>query len=477
MKKIIIVGFHSLREQLSAIKEVLDGYYFEVYFYPLFKFAYDATQKIDNYKENMNQFIKKINADIILWWFLDVPFEVFDYVKVNNPSVYFILFNSDDPLNVNNELLKKCKIFDLVMVPSLGCIEQYKVQCENVIHNSHPIWSKMFYRVGSTDMIPDNLIKQYKCDISILCTSLRESKELNRKKIIQDIVEYSKKSYRVFKIFGPGFLKESYPDNYGGIVEYDNLNLLFNLSKINISLHTDCNKSLCLTHTDLGIISSGGLLFIDQVKDLETVLKHNEHCIIIDKEGYIKQIDSILSTYEQYTRIKEKVLYVAKNFTTDNFVKKMFIGMSSKLFSAEIYSEFYDLKLNKKELYEHWINEGIDRRYMFYNFKVPDNFNSKAYVEVFSNIKNKSAAYIYYHWYKCGRDSKYTIDTKAFKNPMLSTSIPMENYCDLHHIFETIADYNTDKVSKGLRKLSVYAMQNPTGSVNKALNQFLYLNM
>ena len=48
-------------------------------------------------------------------------------ILLNNKDKLFIMYNSDDPLNVNKELFDKAKIFDIVITPCKDTIHLYKL--------------------------------------------------------------------------------------------------------------------------------------------------------------------------------------------------------------------------------------------------------------------------------------------------------------------------------------------------------------
>ena len=101
MKKLLIIGYYELKEHMLHIRKLFSDYDYDVTNFPLLRFAYDINDKVKNYEELLDQYIKKINPDIILWWFVDVPVKVFKNIKTVNEDILFIMFNGDDPLNFN----------------------------------------------------------------------------------------------------------------------------------------------------------------------------------------------------------------------------------------------------------------------------------------------------------------------------------------------------------------------------------------
>lgn len=133
MKNIVIISFYELKDYLLDVKEKFEQHKFNVFNYPLYKYAYDKHDKIDYYDKHMNEYIKNNDVHIILWWFLDVPLDIFNCVKNNNSEKLFVMYNSDDPNNFNDELLEKSKIFDIIVTPCNKNIDSYKLHVECIL--------------------------------------------------------------------------------------------------------------------------------------------------------------------------------------------------------------------------------------------------------------------------------------------------------------------------------------------------------
>lgn len=476
MKKILIVSFYDLKDYLMYIKELFEEYNFTVINYPLFRYAYDANDKIENYKEHMNDYIKTTNPDIILWWFIDVPVDVFKYIKQQNNDKMFILYNSDDPINLNKELFDKAKIFDIVMTPCKDTMYLYKlysnVQC--VLFNPMGYDPNLFKPI-ETIVLPENEYKEYKCDISMIIYNMFSDinyydQVIQNKIFIENIIKLSDEKNYKLKLYGTPLLKELYPNNYHGEVPYYKLNLLFNSSKINIITSPFKNKELHITDYVIPIMSCNGLLMHDKTKNIDKILIDGHNCVLFDETNYIDKINNVLNNYNKYDQIKLNAQKTAENYSWNKWVENIMINIGTKLFNKEIYAELYDLNTNDN-LLNYWLEYGINKKQICYDFYVPDIFNHDAYSTKYNLKKNKRIAYL--HWFSNSRDEIYlnknnssTIDF----NPE-EYNIIMEDYFNIFSLFNKIVKYDTREQS--LENLSDYCNQVPNIKINDILNRYI----
>ena len=107
MRKILIISFYELKDYFLNIEcHFNNKYKWDVVHYPLYMYCYDKNSKIDKYETHFSDFIKKEAPDIILWWFIDVSLSVFKKIKDDHPNIFYIMFNQNDPLNMNRSLLE-----------------------------------------------------------------------------------------------------------------------------------------------------------------------------------------------------------------------------------------------------------------------------------------------------------------------------------------------------------------------------------
>lgn len=459
MKKLLIIGFYELKDYLVCIKEQFEMYYYTVIEYPLFRYAYDSYDKKEDYKEHLNKYINDNKPDIILWWFFDIPFGVMKYIKEKHSNIIYIMFNYDDPLNINNELYNKASLFDIVCTPCKGNMYKYKLysNVNTVIYTPFGFDTKIFKSLSINDI--DILKKNsdnYECDISMVCYNMYMDKNhyskqyIYKPELIRNIINYCKEKNKIFKLYGPMVLKEYYPEVYNGDIAYHNLNLLFNMSKINIITHPVSDISLSLDQYVMSILGSGGLLLIDEIKDIDKLLIDEHHCMYLNKTKYIEQIDEILSDINRYDIIKEDAYEYAQKFTWNQWVKTLISEIGIRSFDPNLYAELYDLDKNN-DLLSYWKNEGISKKDICYKFNVPTNFDHENYKQD-HNLKD-NIYYTYLHWFLQSKDEKYMKHNGGKTSVDLNKlNISMEQYYDICMLLNKISKYNT--IDKGFNELN-----------------------
>lgn len=475
MKKILIIGFYELKDYFLNIKEHFDHFNYTVLSYPLFKFAYDSNDKISNYDIHLSDFIKSNEIDVVLWWFIDVNPSVFKLVKKNNPNTYFIMNNSDDPLNMSAELLEKAKIFNTIIVPCKENILKYKIHSgiTDVLYIPHSFDPHFFYPLSNDESDDVDL----KCDISFFCHNLftdntyYNNQYINKITLINDVITYGNENNKSVKIFGPPIFKSVYPNNYVCDLEYIKLNNLFNNSKINITTHPFQNKSCHINEYIMSILGSGGLLLVDKVKDLHHILTENE-CIYLDKTNYISQINDILNNYDNYLKIKENGHELSKKYSWEKYVEKIHISICKKHFDPEFYKKMYKIDIESDdELWKYWMNDGIKNNHVCYKFNIPSLFQLDEYASRY-NLKNVIPEYVFYHWFINSKDQLFMKEKKNELNFKPDDNfIVMEDYFDICTIFNKITDGN-DK-DKGFDELIKFVKQRPFININNLLNSYL----
>ncbi|ARF10640.1 hypothetical protein Hokovirus_2_167 [Hokovirus HKV1] len=477
MKKIAIICYYDLKEYLIHIKEYLIEFLYEVIHYPLFKNAYDANDKINNYKEDLANFVLKNNVDIVIWWFLDVPPDVFKYVKEKNKNTFFIMYNSDDPCNVNEITFEKIKIFNMILTPCKEYLEKYKrIGGIKHVHFITPGYEPSIYFPCQKDEIDD----KYVCDISMICYNLYDDKFFNqyipRKTLINDIIEYCKKNKKIFKIFGPDTMKTLYPDNYVDDIEYINKYKLYSSSKINIVTHPFCNKQLSLNGEEIPVLACKGLLLMDKIKSHEEIFINMNNCVILEKDTYINQINSILDMYnsnlKKINEIKNNGFKTASNYTWKLWVKNIHTYICELFFNEKLYAELYNHKTtDRNKLKLHWLSKGINNKEICYDFNVPNEFNHKDYAASNNLDPETNIKKLYFHWYTNSRDIAYITDKK---NQTINTSelnTNMEQYFMICTALNGIRDYKNRDSS--LNNLNILCKNNPGVKINNILKSYL----
>lgn len=461
------------------IKDLLIQYHYDVQHYPLFQYAYDNDNKIDNYKEHLANFLQKQKADIVLWWFLDVNPDVFKYVKDMNKSVYFIMYNSDDPCNINEMTFEKVKIFDLVITPCKEHLNKYR----QIAGIRNPMFLVPGYDPSYFYNDEDN-DEKYICDISIYCHSLYTDEFFNkqhiaRKKLLDDIAIYAKQNCKVFKIFGSKMLNEYYPNHYQGEIEYINKHKLYSLSKINLVTHPFSNKSMSIGDEDILIMASKGLLVTDKIKDGGEIFINNDNCIILNENNYIEQIDLILKNYKLKTElnvintIKKNAAKTAEKYKWSEWVKRLHLAICEKFFDHNVYAELYDLNnMDKKKINLRWLTTGIENKEICYDFQVPDNFNYKDYATC-HKLDYKSVKKIYLHWYINNKNTDFLGNKQNNSLDINETNTCFEQWFMICTALAGVRNYKLR--DKSLKNLDTICKNNPRVKINKIIQTYLQL--
>ena len=313
--KLLITSYYGLRESLLSAANSLRKNGINVIDFPLLKIY--RSSDILNKKLEFDNFIKKECPDMILWWYINIPFDDFKYIIENNKHIKNFYFNWDDPHNWNpTKLYKKCQFIDCSFVCCEQSLPKYLEFGSKQVVYSLPGYDSKIHNI----IVYDN-----NNDISFCCTNLYVDNEIypnqyiNRKELIDNIYINQKKYNFTFYIYGPEFLKALYPESYKGYIKYEETNKVFNYSKINLCVHVQSNAYKYLNERTILILGSGGLLYIDKVDGIETILESNINCVIIDKNNYLMQIRNILDNYDKYYAIRHNGHIKSKEFTWDKW--------------------------------------------------------------------------------------------------------------------------------------------------------------
>lgn len=485
MKKILIIGYYELKEHILHIAEIFEQYGYIVENFPLFRFAHDINDKVDNYEELLDQCIKKVKPYMILWWFADVQPGVFKRIKNNNNDTIYVLFNGDDPQNFNSTLIEKCKIFDIIITPCMGTVNKYKMYTgKNDVYFMpsgydpqyfHPLDNK-----GDDQDVDDR--NNYECDISFIVYNIYNDpyykhQHIKRKQLIDDIIELSDAKRYTVKLYGPPQIKEMYPNNYSGDISYMDQHKLFCSSKINIVTHPFCNYSVPISDLEMKILGSRGLLVTDRFKDVDKFLKDGINCVVLDANKYIQQIENILDNTDKYEDVRQNGLIFSKDFTWNEWVKKLHIHINKIHFDHNLYRKLYDIDIDDdNKLWDHWVENGIAENHVCCHLNVPKEFNYEEYKNFFG-LKFDDPEKLYIHWDKKSKDMSFMKKQRGSVHSVLfdadKVSATTEDIFDFFSIFNSIYSYNCK--DKGLEKIKAKSFYCPRVDINHILNSYFEL--
>lgn len=350
--KFILFGYYDLKESILAAAKALERKGHTIISYPLFQVVYDKRVSEKDYTEEIIKLLRDTKPDAVLWWFCKIPLTVFDNLKkvftelsitstpiISTPilstPILSVMFNWDDPwcwIEPMANMKEKAKYFDLAL-PT--CQESTQWYLNNGSKNSKRLLPgfdpEHFSPIAASGK---KLYPTYKCDVSFCCTNLYLDKFykeqlIPRKKIIDDLYQCHLTGKFTFHIYGPEFLRKYYPESYKGYANYDQLNEVFQTSKINISTHVCGNYEGYVNERCITVAGAGALLLVDRVKGIEQTFTPNKEVLIIQPD-YIKQIQDILSEYSRYEAIKVKARERAlKEYTWDKWAENLLVEVDT----------------------------------------------------------------------------------------------------------------------------------------------------
>lgn len=313
-KKISFVGAVSLEDGYLGAFKALERLGYQCFFIPAMLY------KLQNKRTHIKKIIKEINvhqSDLVLWWRAETLNNK-ELKKIKNrTNMTFALYSWDDPYQweMHKDMPQKCKTIDIAFSCCMDSVKMYLDNgCKNAVYCPPGF--------DQTTHYPE-YDESYQCDISLVCTNLYDnindtSFHMNRKKLMLKLIE----NFPNLKIhiYGPEDFKDIFGANYKGWIKFNESHKVFSNSKINICTHIKPFGSMYINERVCQILGSGGLLFLDHVKDIDKVLNTAEDCVIMswDLDQVVNQIKEILENYSNYEQKKLNGLKKALNQLTWN---------------------------------------------------------------------------------------------------------------------------------------------------------------
>jgi hypothetical protein len=321
--KLLIVSYYGLKDSLASAADSLQKLGFQVETYPLFRFVFDRHDKLENYVDHFDAFIKEYNPEIVLWWFVQVPTSLIAQIRDRHRQRVHILYCWDDPYvwsDRSTDIAQKAKLFDIALITCEGSCARYIENGSKVSQFLPPGFDpKINHPSGSSP-------QEYDCDISICCTNLYDNAQVYpdqwiRRKELVDMIA-SDPSIN-FHIYGPSTLERIYPRQYRGYAKYEDLDRIFNRSRINLCTHV-CKSGYKYVNERLFLIlGSGGLLLVDPVNGLGDLIDTTDECVVMEKGKIMEQIRAILADYPAYADRKRKGNLRAQEYTWDKWAQRL----------------------------------------------------------------------------------------------------------------------------------------------------------
>jgi hypothetical protein len=322
--RISLVGSFNLADGYLGAANALKRRGVEVEFVPahLYKNEY-KNKHINKIIEDLNRY----NSDIVLWWRAETiaPAEM-EYVR-NKVKGRFILYSWDDPHqweHMEYFVGGKMKHMDVAFSCCEGSKDIYsKYGCNKFVYCLPGFDPEIHYPEED-----DN----YKCDISVVCTNLYDGNQItkynhvSRKELLEGIIKLFPEAD--IRIYGSEYFGDIFGERYKGWINFNESRKVFYNSKINICTHIRPDGYRYLNERVGQILGSRGLLFIDAVNGIETILENGKECSIIDlssDDNLKNQISDILNNSERYDCVREAGYNFAMNYLTWDYWANMII--------------------------------------------------------------------------------------------------------------------------------------------------------
>ena len=251
MSKLLIVSYFNLRESLLCAANRLQDKGYIISHYPLLE---KKMVMPDTWPSDFAQIVSEERPDVILWWYIGVPYEQLASAISSANSLFatkimHLLYNWDDPYvwtQSKNEMERKSSLFDIAFVSCQQTLERYKTHGTARAVYLLPGFDLGIHYYTSREDVP----KKYQSDISICCTNLYNNVAIypdqlqpTRFEIVRALCDVADID---FAIYGPENLRDLFPKNYRCEVSYNETRLVFAGSRINIvRMSWVINKDIC----------------------------------------------------------------------------------------------------------------------------------------------------------------------------------------------------------------------------------------
>ena len=124
MLKLAFISFYDIKEYILSLKLAFEQHLYTVENYPLYRYAYDENDKIENYPAHLTKYLQKIQPDVVFWIFLDVDIDVFKLVRHSLKKETKMILYLADKTAINDVFLVKLSYFDYVLTHHISCLEE-----------------------------------------------------------------------------------------------------------------------------------------------------------------------------------------------------------------------------------------------------------------------------------------------------------------------------------------------------------------
>ena len=219
MFKICFISFYDIKEYILSLKIAFESQLYTVENYPLFRFAFDSNDKIEDYPVHMIKYMQRVEADVIFWIFMDVPIDVFRLVRSSLPNAKLVMYLAD-ATPVDDVFLAKLKHFDYVVTHQLDSVEnicQYSDMSPDQILYLPPCYDNLLFKPVASP--PD----KYVSDLVYLNYQYNDRIE----QLIRQLVDFSQERNLILKLYGTTQFKIHFPDHYVANYSYLDMPLIY----------------------------------------------------------------------------------------------------------------------------------------------------------------------------------------------------------------------------------------------------------
>jgi hypothetical protein len=461
MLKICFISFYDIKEYILSLKLAFEEHLYTVENYPLFRFAYDQNDKLENFQVHLVKFLQKIETDLVFWIFLDVDIDVFKLVRSSLPKATRLIMYLADPTPVNDVFLAKLRHFDYVVSHHLETVELISqhaaIDVERILYVP-PCFDDLLFKPDQK--VPD----KYRTDLVYLNYGLDGDVE----SLVRQLVAFSRENGLSFRIWGSPQFRTDFSDHYQASYTYLEQPLINQGARLVVCDDpSQVAKIFGQRKVFAGVgerMSEYGSLYIGPHTGIDgDKLKR----LIEEPERALRDLESVI---EQITEATYQFL-----------VGRIHQKVALDLFSIDFYQKFYPDQSwkDRGEAVQHYLEKGFLERTCPVPYQVPKNFDDIAYAKALSNsraVYHDNRPYLYYHWRRHSNDLAFISDeqidlSQIIVNSNTRPNISFRNMCQL---FKVLIDLYQDNSTPEelLPELSRVVGESPTVDLNLCLRMF-----
>ena len=330
MKNLLIVGYYCLSDGFKACANYLSLDY-NVTFFPLMEYEH-------NNRDYMSDLISKTNQiDIVLLWYHRYFIQSLKRMDelsqlLNQPNRPLYCGYSWDPMS--------CAELSTIYYQEFVSKIDYFITGDSrqISHLNNLGLTNVYHARSGCDPRISVPIKSnsYNVDVSFILTNLYTDSsaypptKLTRQAVLDTLYQHHNEIK--LAIYGPEFLGTLYPDCYKGYIKYDQCNLVFHNSKINLCFHVAFDQltgqQLYFSERLPQILASKGLLYCNTKYD--ELLIPGVNYVLADPDHYLEQIIEIINNWDQpvYQTIIDNGYQTALNNLTWDHLRQVLITLT-----------------------------------------------------------------------------------------------------------------------------------------------------